>query len=395
MAVKIDIKPGSQISQDKNGIRAVRTALISGVTGNSDEVLNNALNDASMPNIGDAHPVITGITLQSIQIAPAGGTQYQAALNYFDDPTSATGQAAASVSIDASVATETTKKDINGDTLSYRIRAAKTGSFVTESQIFEAEVDRPRRVLTFTYTSTAIPFADIDTYQGKVNAAPWNGYAAKKLLCSSISVSEKGNEYELRWVFVYNELSWQFDAALTGSNYTIPATDHLTDPSTGIDLYDLNKKFDVYETADFSALAFDLGVEYAEISGTVAQYPHITEADIVAGGDTLIITLYGGETWVAAGATFDAQRQAIIDGLVSNKSEADGWNAELALARILQPADVVRTSSTLVTLTFDVDTLYAITEPENIYITIPAAALVNSATAITPLTKYFKIQGAA
>jgi hypothetical protein len=241
----------------------------------------------------------------------------------------------------------------------------------------------------------SIPFADIDTYQGKVNDAPWNGYAAKKLLCSSISVSEKGGEYELRWTFVYNENSWQFNAALTGSNYKIPAADHLTNPSAGVDLYDLNKKFDVYDAADFSALSFDLGVEFAEISGTVAQYPHITEADIIAGGDTLIITLYGGETWVAAGATFDAQRQAIIDGLVSDKSEADGWNAELALGRILQPADVVRTSSTVVTITLDPDTLYVITEPENIYITIPADALVNSATDTTPLTKYFKIQGAA
>ena len=48
------------------------------------------------------------------------------------------------------------------------------------------------------------------------------------------------------------------------------------------------------------------------LTGTVTA--SITEADIVAGGNTIILTLTD-DTWVSAGATFDAQRQAIIDGL--------------------------------------------------------------------------------
>lgn len=48
------------------------------------------------------------------------------------------------------------------------------------------------------------------------------------------------------------------------------------------------------------------------LTGTVTA--SITEADIVTGGKTIILTLTD-DTWVAAGATFDAQRQAIIDGL--------------------------------------------------------------------------------
>lgn len=48
------------------------------------------------------------------------------------------------------------------------------------------------------------------------------------------------------------------------------------------------------------------------LTGTVTAT--INEDDIIAGGKTIILTLTD-DTFVAAGATFDAQRQAIIDGL--------------------------------------------------------------------------------
>ena len=48
------------------------------------------------------------------------------------------------------------------------------------------------------------------------------------------------------------------------------------------------------------------------LSGTVTA--SIDEVDIRDGGKTVILTL-SDDTWVAAGATFDAQRQNIIDGI--------------------------------------------------------------------------------
>lgn len=50
----------------------------------------------------------------------------------------------------------------------------------------------------------------------------------------------------------------------------------------------------------------------AALTGTVTAT--IDESDIVTGGNTIILTLTG-DTWVASGAAFEAQRQAIIDGL--------------------------------------------------------------------------------
>lgn len=115
----------------------------------------------------------------------------------------------------------------------------------------------------------------------------------------------------------------------------------------------------------------------AAVTGTVT--PSTTEADIVAGGETIIITLTA-DTWVASGATFDAQRQNIIDGLDSAESEATGWNNEVR--DNLAVTDVVRTSDTVVTVTLSAQAAYDITAQETITVTVPGTAL----TAGNPIT---------
>lgn len=106
----------------------------------------------------------------------------------------------------------------------------------------------------------------------------------------------------------------------------------------------------------------------ATLAGTVVGD---TEQDIRDGLDTITLTLLGAE-WVAAGATFNAERQAIIDGLVSAQSEAGGWNAVLRPA--IPVANVVRTSATVVTITLPAETDYEILADETIEATIPESA---------------------
>ena len=122
---------------------------------------------------------------------------------------------------------------------------------------------------------------------------------------------------------------------------------------------------------------FSVNAASAAVSGTVVS--SATEADVVAGGKTVIITLTN-DTWVAAGAAFDAQRQNIIDGLDSAQSETTGWNTEVRDKQGV--AGVVRTSNTVVTITLDAQAAYNITAPETITATVPASALA-SAGALT------------
>jgi len=115
----------------------------------------------------------------------------------------------------------------------------------------------------------------------------------------------------------------------------------------------------------------------AAVTGTATA--SIKESNIVAGGKTIIITLTN-DTWVAAGATFNAQRQAIINGIDSAQAEATGWDA---VVKALQGvAGVVRTSDTVVTITLDAQSTYNITAAETITVTVPSAALTGNGGAV-------------
>jgi hypothetical protein len=114
---------------------------------------------------------------------------------------------------------------------------------------------------------------------------------------------------------------------------------------------------------------FPLPAASCALSGTVTT---ATEADIVGGGKTIILTLIG-DTWLAAGGPFDGQRQNIINGLDSAQSEVLGWdNVVKALQGVV---GVVRTSDTVVTITLDAQITYSITANETITATVPASAV--------------------
>ena len=114
----------------------------------------------------------------------------------------------------------------------------------------------------------------------------------------------------------------------------------------------------------------------AAITGTIIDG---NEEDVRAGSKTIIITLTG-DTWVAAGAPFDAERQAIIDGLDSAQSEALGWNNEVRDKEVV--GAVVRTSGTVVTITLTAAAAYALTASETITVTVPASALTGASPVV-------------
>jgi len=119
----------------------------------------------------------------------------------------------------------------------------------------------------------------------------------------------------------------------------------------------------------------------AALTGTVTA--SITEADIVTGGKTIILTLTN-DTWVAVGATFDAQRQNIINGIDSAQAEGTGWDAEVKAKEVV--GAVVRTSDSVVTITLTAQAGYNITATETITATIPATALVRAVAIVATPT---------
>jgi hypothetical protein len=106
------------------------------------------------------------------------------------------------------------------------------------------------------------------------------------------------------------------------------------------------------------------------VSGTAV--PTATEAQIVTGGRTVILTLNTGK-WIPSGTLFNAQRTAIRNGLDSAQAEATGWDA--LIATIAPAANVVRTNDKTVTITLQPAATYAIGANETITVTVPYAAI--------------------
>ncbi|CAB1057424.1 Beta-galactosidase (EC [Olavius sp. associated proteobacterium Delta 1] len=197
---------------------------------------------------------------------------------------------------------------------------------------------------------------------------------------------------------VNNNIDTDFNEAITlsavitvshaAANGTLSSTDSggtTKSPTSGTATW-TDTKYDYAETIDVRAVSttsytsgiYSTPVDVsncsaadATLGGTLAD--GAAEAAIVSGGETLTITLTD-DTWVAAGAAFNAQRQNIIDGLASDSSQAAGWNA--IVQANLDLADVVRTSSTVVTVTLaggEAD--YNISAHETITVTVPAPAV--------------------
>ena len=117
-----------------------------------------------------------------------------------------------------------------------------------------------------------------------------------------------------------------------------------------------------------------LSVPAGGVTGTIVP-GGCTESEVVAGGKYIDITVTG-TTWVAAGATFNAQRQNILNGITAATSPANGWNDEWrdkeAVTAVVRTDDnnvrVTMSSQAAISGTFDI--------PSNISITctIPGTA---------------------
>ena len=87
---------------------------------------------------------------------------------------------------------------------------------------------------------------------------------------------------------------------------------------------------------------------------------------------------------MATGATFNGQRQNIINGIDSAQAEAAGWDAEVKAN--LAVTTVVRTSDTVVTVTLSAQAGYDITATETITATVPATALTGAGALVASPT---------
>jgi hypothetical protein len=251
MATQLDIQQNSRISQNKDGFRVDRIALVSGVTGDPDERLYNAITDAGLPDYGDEHPSISGIYLNELSADVIDPETVKVTLSYYNDSATAEGGETTSRA-SGSTNIEETKLDINGDDMTTRY---VDGSIIYPKVSFTAEIERPRVTFDFEYTVSSFPKTTIDTYLGKINSVIWNGYAVETILCVAVDVNQEGSLYRVRISFAYNADTWAFLAKMPTAP---PLTAHATDPDSDLNLTTGIRPFDVYDQVDFVPLGLSL-----------------------------------------------------------------------------------------------------------------------------------------
>jgi len=134
---------------------------------------------------------------------------------------------------------------------------------------------------------------------------------------------------------------------------------------------------DTYGSWERGAYVYTGGaVPSAALSGTAVS-GNVLESEVVAGGETIIITLSNCE-WEATVGDNNALTTALIAGIDSAQSEANGWDAEVKAD--LDHTDIVRTNDTVVTITLPAEAAYAITANETITITVPDSCITSTGT---------------
>lgn len=113
---------------------------------------------------------------------------------------------------------------------------------------------------------------------------------------------------------------------------------------------------------------FDVSTIAVVLSGTMVA-GGVTEAQMAAGGETLILTLTGPPSiWDATVGADNAVTTALLAGITGDDDYA-------TIAALTDFEDVARTSDSVVTITYPVGTGYSIAADEDVSVAVPASAV--------------------
>lgn len=241
-----DYIQGNDISLDKDGFKITRAFLVSGVTGDADERMYNAITDAGIPDRGDAHPgaslgsyVAYNIRCQ-LKDEKANGI-FLVFVDYGlinqnvvpdDDQTPVE-------SVGSSVSDQETNLDVNGDPLVVEYNG--------DEQTGTVSIQYPNTILQYSRLETGSPLSKSLAYAGTINDATFKGCAAGTVLCTRIDGN--GNSvtgYSVTYEFQYKPGGWTSTVAYQDANGKVPPD---VAPGNGLETYDM------YHEANFSLLS--------------------------------------------------------------------------------------------------------------------------------------------
>jgi len=257
--LKFDLRDGGSLIKDRNGYRMTRIGILTSTDAATDTAataLKAAIDDGLLPDIGDEHPSITGIYVNSIECDGLSKNEFRVSVLYMDDP-GFPGTTNISKRVSATLSPKQTRVDYLDAPLkvSYQTTADldASPSATTTTEYFTAQIERPRAEFEFEYTAAAFPKFEVDTYLGRINSLTWNGYAPETVLCTGISAVEVGSDWRVTVSFAYDPDGWEFTAVAAP-----PASQIEASTTSGFSITSGEKVFNLYIPVDFTGLGLTL-----------------------------------------------------------------------------------------------------------------------------------------
>lgn len=231
MTVKVfeDMVAGQVGDSQGSGTSATRIFIVQGVEGNRHQIIFNSLNTGKVPKVGDPHPGIPNIFVESRNATPKDSDIVEVQINYKPRSISNSSpdeEAQTQISISGTVQTVKTNKHIklqgNKEVeelmiLKYKYPTGKAPDGVdnTKEAVHTAEKQEANIVVKMSKQESFDPINLANKYVSKLNSKTFLGTKPFTWMCTNISgqSNDSGETYQNTYEFQFAPDGWEIDAA--------------------------------------------------------------------------------------------------------------------------------------------------------------------------------------
>lgn len=223
---KIDRTDGALLRQTALGFEAQRLAYISGITH-----LKQAMDHPDLPRVGQVHPDMDQLVVQSITAKPDGPNAAIITISYHNPAGNNSDKP--QVKVGSALRQQLTETDFSGN----RITVAYSSSGSDENMITQGArvaVLRPQTELTLSRLETTHPARTARIYAGTINRSSIFDGAPGTWLCTAIhgNSDDGGQTFLVTYQFQFDSEGWQPTVSYTDPKTNRPPADLV--PGIGI-----------------------------------------------------------------------------------------------------------------------------------------------------------------
>ncbi len=267
-----DLIEGASIQRTRDGYTATRTFQVAGLSGDAGVRMASALVADKIPQPGDKHPSVIGMTVSSVSATFQGPTLALVTVQYATEKAKdkQPNNDPAQISVGATLQSTSTTNDFKKNIIQVKFLSPAALTAWQESlgsgddppqpeatiQTGEVQVQIPCVVLRYTRREKMSPQKNAMAYVGKINSGTFAGQKEKTWLCTRIdgTSNDNGKTFVVDYEFQFKENTWDSEVV-----YIDRATNYPPDMPLGTKLSSSGPYFgtttaQVYETVNFKEL---------------------------------------------------------------------------------------------------------------------------------------------